>query len=214
MNPPIRVLPILDGVHWWELYSEAHRVELGACCVQHGSDFLVFDPIGSPGEILSQIPLCSSSNAAPPLAQQPSAIVLTNGNHERASAQWRDYFEIPVYASDQSGLPVDCFQPLHAGTSPFEGWQCRQLEGGGPGELAFFLKAKSLVVFGDAIVHLPSRGLELLPSKYCRNSENLRASIAQFVQDVPFQSALMAHGTPLLTDARGQIAALLTTRTS
>lgn len=209
MHLPIRVHPHLDGVLWWEAYSEEHRVELGACAVQHGSNFLVFDPIGSPEEILCQVNQISSSNAEPRLALKPTAIVLTNGNHERASEPWSETFRIPVYASDRCGLRAEQFRPLQPGPSPFEGWHCTHLEGGGPGELAFFLKAKSLAIFGDAIVHLPSRGLELLPAKYCTNAPQLRASIAQFVQEVSFEHALMAHGKPLLTDAREKITALL-----
>ncbi len=214
MRLPIRVHPLLDGVFWWESYSEEHRVELGSCAILHGSDFLVFDPIGSPAQIFHQINQISSSSTEPRPEQKPTAIVLTNGNHERVSEYWSETFQVPIYASDQCGLRAERFRPLHSGPSPLEGCHCSHLEGGGPGELALFLKAKSLVIFGDAIVHLPSRGLELLPAKYCTNAAQLRASITRFVQDVSFEHALMAHGTPLLTDAREKITAMLAKLTS
>ena len=61
-------------------------------------------------------------------------------------------------------------------------------------------------VFGDAVVHLPERGLELLPDKYCTDPAALRISLA----GVPaFERAVFAHGQPLLTGASAKVAALL-----
>ena len=65
------------------------------------------------------------------------------------------------------------------------------------------------MLFGDALVHLPSRGLELLPDKYCTNPVALRLALQSLVQRVPFENAVFAHGSPLLGNARAAIAALL-----
>lgn len=85
-------------------------------------------------------------------------------------------------------------------------WKAFPLPGGAPGEMAFQHVSRSLMVFGDAVVNLPERGLELLPAKYCRDQAELRCSLRTLP---PFERAVFAHGQPLLSAASERIAALL-----
>ena len=95
-----------------------------------------------------------------------------------------------------------------ADEAPVEGWTAVPLTGGGPGETAFRVRALDLVVFGDAVVNLAGRGLELLPDKYCADPAALRAALRRLV-GVPFSRAVFAHGTALAGGASVRIAALL-----
>jgi len=63
-----------------------------------------------------------------------------------------------------------------------------------------------LMVFGDAVVNLPGRGLELLPDKYCQNPAQLRVSLKSLPR---FGRAIMSHGEPLMDRASEHIQALL-----
>ena len=164
-----------------------------------GNQSIVFDPIplSSAGlETISRTP--------------PSAIVLTSGNHLRAVEVWRTLFPVPVWVPPQSELANEEVQVFDPAAFPFAGWQAIPLSGGGPGETAYFLEALSLVVFGDAVIHLPGRGLEVLPDKYCSNPKTLRAGLLRCIEELAFENALFAHGTPILGKASERIRALVT----
>lgn len=193
----LQVNEILTGIYSWFAYSAEHRCELTSQAVRHGVDFLVFDPI----------PLSAAvTDRFPPVP--PSAVVLTNDNHERAAVEWSQRFLIPVYGPAGSRMPIRGLREILPGSSPFSGWEVHSLAGGAPNESAWLLPERSLAVFGDAVVNLPGRQLELLPAKYCENPALLRTSVAHFALR-HFEHAVFAHGTPLLANASAKIAALI-----
>lgn len=153
----------------------------------------MFDPIPFP-ESGSSLPF------------RPERIVLTNENHERDSAAWRDRFDLEVWAAPDAAIEMPGVHRWSAEAPEEEGWIRIPLPGGPGGETAFLLSSRSLMVFGDAVVHLPTRGLELLPEKYCRDPQLLRNSLRRLP---PFERAVFAHGDPLTANAGERIAALL-----
>lgn len=181
----------------WAAYSPAHKVELMSHAVR-GTDgrFVVFDPIPLEGPACAELPE----------AHRITAIVLTNANHERAAQRWRERWGCPVLGPadvswDVEGIGV-------AGDVLPGGWRAVPLPGGAPGETAWRLDAAGLVVFGDAVVNLAGRGLELLPSRYCTDPARLKAAVEALVRE-GFQRALFAHGDPIDADASGRIRRML-----
>ncbi len=169
----------------WSVYSPAHKVELMSHAVK-GADgrYLVFDPI----------PLNGSAWKRWPLDVLVSAIVLTNANHERAAGVWRPSLGCPVFGPAGVAWEMEGIQ-----TAPAElpgGWRAVPLPGGALGETAWRLDSSGLVVFGDAVVNLAGRGLELLPSKYCTDPAELRNSLEALTRE-GFERALFAHGDPI-----------------
>lgn len=160
--------------------------------------WVVFDPIDGPGGL----------EVGALRAGDVRGVVATNGNHERAAMSWICDGGPVAWASPDSGLPCPPWQPLSPGSPWLDDWEVADLRGGGPGEIAIRIPALDLVVFGDAVIHLPGRGLELLPDKYCADPRALRESMARFLAR-PFSRALLAHGEPLLEEASTRIAALL-----
>ncbi|MSU35601.1 MAG: hypothetical protein EXS36_10900 [Pedosphaera sp.] len=197
MSPALHVNEILPGIFSWSAYSAEHRCELTSQAVRNDLDFLLFDPLPVSAEIL---------DGFRPIP--PSAVVLTNDNHERAAVEWKERFKIPVYGPAGSRMQIRGLREVHSGSSPFSGWEVQSLAGGAPNELAWLLPERSLAVFGDAVVNLRDRQLELLPAKYCENSVCLRESIAHFIRR-PFEHAVFAHGTPLLAAAAAKISKLI-----
>lgn len=198
------VTTVLPGVLRWAVYSPAHKVELCSHAVRlpnsRGTG-IVFDPIPLTPEIWDWFPP----------EGPPEALILTNENHERDTTAWRDLFPVPVWASADATLVlhgVHRWRPLRPAPAPIPGWTLIPLPGGAPGETAWHCPAQSLVVFGDAVVNLEGRGLELLPDKYCTDPAQLRESLRS-LRGIPFEHALFAHGTPLIGSAAARIAGLL-----
>lgn len=188
---------VLPGIYRWAAYSPHHKVELTSHAVVAEDWLLIFDPI----------PLAADQRDRLAKVSSRLALVLTNGNHERDAVRWHRELGAAVWSS-----PAAFSYPLAIGHRslviplPFPGWTSLPLPGGAPGETAFLHAGLSLAVFGDAVVNLPGRQLELLPDKYCADPAGLRLSL----QALPhFERALFAHGQPLLSAASERIAALL-----
>ena len=199
-----RVEAILPGVLRWSVYSPSHKVELTSHAVSFGNSLgtgVVFDPIGLAPEVWDWFP-----PHGPPIA-----LVLTNENHERDTLGWRDLFPVPVWAAPDAHLELGGVQRWENSpkpTCPIDGWEIIPLPGGARGETAWHCASLSLVVFGDALVNLEGRSFELLPDRYCTDPSRLRHSL-RLLLERRFDSALFAHGHPLLGSASDKIAALL-----
>ncbi len=186
------------GIWRWWAYSPAHKVELMSHAVRgRAGAWVVFDPIPLNPHLVET--WCDGGGI--------DTIVLTNGNHERAAAEWRRAFGCRVAGAadvswEMEGIRNDRDVVL-------DGWKAIRLEGGAPGETAWWLESESLMVFGDAVVNLAGRSLELLPDKYCQDPKALRRSLRSLLS-IPFEFALFAHGDPLPRGAAARIAGVMT----
>jgi hypothetical protein len=184
---------IAPGIFRWAAFSPFHKVELTSQAVLTATGLMVFDPI----------PLVEPQLARLRALAGRASIVLTNGNHERLAGMWaRRWAVAPL--SRMPGL----FPPglAVAEWRDRDGWRASLLRGGAPGETVFLHEGLSLGVFGDAVVNLPERRLELLPAKYCTDPAALRISLAGLPA---FERAVFAHGQPLLSGASAKVASLL-----
>lgn len=189
----------LPGLCRWHAFNPAIRVEW-ACHALRAADgsWVIVDPLGSPADL--------GWNLA--LERRVSAIVATNGNHERSALAWAREAQAPLWASRGSGLGSPPWHPLPPGPGWQQDWIVEDVTGGGPGEIALRLPAWDLVVFGDAVVNLAGRALELLPDRYCTDPAWLRESLRRLVE-APFGRAVFAHGDPIEAGASQRIAGLL-----
>lgn len=188
----------LPDVGRWFTYSPKHRVELTSHVVAINGGWWIFDPIPlTPPRIdnwLSRHPV--------------RGIILTNTNHLRATGAWQRRCQCPVFVSPGFPGKIAGESAIHSREFARTGLEILPLDGGAPGERAFRIPALSLVVFGDAVVNLPDRTLEILPDRYATNPGQLRGRLASMVAR-PFERALFAHGRPLLHSAHQHINALL-----
>jgi hypothetical protein len=189
---------IVPGLFRWEAFSPEHKVELASHAVVLGGRVFCFDPIG-----LAEEPFQRLSRLG-----RPAAIVLTNENHERDCLAWRERWRVPIWAAVDAALTIPDVRRFDVQHVEWEGFYLHPLTGGGCGELAFRLRNQSLVLFGDAVVNLPARGLELLPAKYCRDQTRLRQNLALLLAE-PFERMVMAHGNPILGKASQKLVPFL-----
>lgn len=185
------------GVFRWAAFSPAHKVELASHAVRLEGRLFIFDPI----------PLCGEGVRALLATAPVAALVLTNENHARAAAAWRDLAGAPLWAAPDAAVALPEVRRLPLAAGAWGGWRLHDLAGGAGGEVALRSPALDLVVAGDALVNLPGRGLEILPAKYCRDRSALRAALRRMT-DEPFGRLVMAHGGPLVADAAARVRAL------
>lgn len=194
------VAPRLDfpaeSVFRWEFYSPHHKVELTSHAFVEAGELFVVDPI----------PL--DEREVERLLQQgkPKAILLTNGNHWRDTAWWRERLGIDAWASAGAASEIGEGVLSLPEADTWLGWRILSLPGGATGETAFLRNGCAVV--GDAVVNLPKRGLEILPEKYCNDNAMLCKSLEQLV-DAKVEQLFTAHGNAVLTDAAERVGELL-----
>ena len=191
------VQEVAPGLLHWAAYSPAVKTELSSAAWKSPEGWVLVDPIR----------LADDAWAEGFGAERPVAIVLTNGNHDRAVAHYRDRFGIPVHAAPEAEEPLGLKVDAAVSGGAVHGLQVIPIPGGGPGETAF-LSPEGYLFLGDAVINLESGGLALLPKKYCRNERESRASFRKLL-DSDFSLVSFAHGTPLRRQAKERLRALL-----
>jgi hypothetical protein len=137
-------------------------------------------------------------------AGPPTAIVITNANHERDTDHWRRLLSVPAWISPLAQVTLPNLHRFPPGPGAWHGWDLQPLQGGAPGEIAFRQPTLHLAILGDAIVNLPDRGLEMLPAKYGTDPSRLANDLLQWCA-VPFDRLLVAHGNPVAPHASEHI---------
>jgi hypothetical protein len=182
----------------WQAYEPAVKCELTSAARRFGNELIFVDPI----------PLAKPALAELAEQAKPIAIILTNGNHARAAAEFRKRFSIPILAHTSSaaelGLTID--QPLADGDTALGRFSVLEISGAPPGEIA--LHAEGIAHVGDALIHLDPLGFATLPEKYCADAAEMRRALGKLLR-FDFEVLTFAHGLPLVSHARRRLASLL-----
>ncbi len=191
----------------WQEYDAASKVDLHATTVAvAGSGLFFVDPI-------PLRPAAMSALLAQTADTPPAGVLLTNGNHARAAAEFARRFGVPLCATaaaaETAGVEAGIGIPA-AGGAVFDGaFEAVPLPGAVAGEMAFYRPdGGGLAVVGDALIHLESHGFAILPDKYCENPKELRRSLARLAER-KFSTLTFAHGEPLLGQADQRLRELL-----
>jgi glyoxylase-like metal-dependent hydrolase (beta-lactamase superfamily II) len=188
------ILQAAPGLHFWQAYEPAVKCDLTSHAIATHEGLVLVDPIA----------LADPSRLPGP----PAAILLTNANHARAAAWWRERTSAPIFAPAAALGELDLV-PDHGltdGDLAPGGLRTIALPGGAPGETAYL--GHGLCVVGDALIHLDSHGFALLPAKYCTDAALLSQSLRKLLS-CEFDILTFAHGTPLRPHARERLATLL-----
>jgi hypothetical protein len=189
---------VTPSVFFWQAYDPAVKCILSSCAIKTAAGLILIDPI----------PLEAAALAELAAGASPAAVVLTNGNHGRAAAAYRDRFGIPVLAPGDavSDLEVTPDTTLADGDVAPGGLRVISLPGAGPGEIG--LLGGRVICVGDAIINLDPEGLRLLPAKYCSDAGRLPDSLRKLLS-CEFEVMTFAHGAPLVAAARQCLELLL-----
>ena len=190
-----------NGIACWEVYDPESKVDLHATALCMDGNLYFVDPVPLAGGALET--LCE--------AGAPTGVILTNGNHQRATTEYVEAFSIPVMAhvgaAPELTVPVDYL--FGDGAMLMGELAVIALPGGAPGESTFYWEdLGGVLIVGDALINLSQTGLIPLPEKYCEDAAQLRQSLARLL---PFrvETALFAHGFPLGPNAGAVLQPLL-----
>ena len=142
-------------------------------------------------------------------AEPPDAVLLTNRHHLRDSEQ----FGVPIHAPrvglheftpDQGVIGYD------DGDEVVPGVQARHIGALSDDEFALVIPRARAVAIADGVVRFGDSGLIFVPDHLMgddpeRDKAGLREAFANLVDEVDFDALLLAHGDPVITDARDQL---------
>jgi hypothetical protein len=190
---------VSEDLFVWEAYEPEVKCELTSCAVRVGDGLVLVDPIRLAADALDE--LCA---AAPPIR-----IVCTNANHARAADFYRRRFCIPVAAHAAAIEEIDVEVDESLGDEVrIEGLlEVCHIPGAPDGEIALRTPG-GIVCVGDALIHLPGTGFDLLPGKYCRDEKLMRASVRKLLR-WDFSVLTFAHGLPIVSNARPRLETLI-----
>jgi glyoxylase-like metal-dependent hydrolase (beta-lactamase superfamily II) len=192
-----RVTPALFA---WQAYDPSSKVDLTSVAHLVDGRLVMVDPVE----------LAEPAEAELLAAGEPVAIVLTNGNHERASARLAASWQVPVLCHEAAvaGTGIAADACVDDGQALLGGLTVITLPGGGPGELALYHAGTQALSFGDLVINLPGYEFSLLPDKYCLDPQQARASL-QRLRGLAISRVTFAHGWPVVTGAGERLAGLL-----
>ena len=194
MVPLAEFHTVSDDLFVWSGYDPGCKVDCSGTALLTRQGLVLIDP-----PLLTPAAIADLTEG-----RNPVGILLSSGNHQRASLEWKKLLGVPIWAPRLAQGEVEADDWFGDGATLFGEIQAIGLPGSGPGEV-FFLKDRTAVV-GDALVHLD--GLMLLPDKYCIAPKELPHSLQRLVEAVP-QRLCFAHGLPILDHATERIVSLL-----
>jgi hypothetical protein len=203
------VREVLPGVfHWPAMHPRIH-IEVSSYWLEEGG--VLIDPLLPPDVGLEWFERRSTP---------PAAILLSNRHHYRDSARFQDAFACPAYCNRAGlhefahGEPVSAFDP---GDSLPGGVTAHEVGGLCPDETALHLPARRALVFADGVVRGGLQGqtgpLGFVPDALMDDppgtKQHLLAAFVHLLRELDFEHLLLAHGGPVIGDARAQLQELV-----
>ena len=192
---------ILPGVHAWSWFSEKKGLDFNGLYIRSGQEAVVVDPPPFAGETARLMERLGA----------PRAVLLTNRDHARASAELAARFGIPIriHEKDAPLVSVPLGTPFKDGEILEAGLRAVHVpDAKSPGETAFhFADARALIV-GDAVIGRPAGALSLLPAEMFADAARARAGIRRLL-DRPFEALLVGDGQSILEGGRAALETFL-----
>jgi hypothetical protein len=192
---------IQPGLSIWQAYDSAVKADLFSTAISAKSGIFLVDPIQ-----LDKAPLAHLLRR-----DSVAGVIVTNGNHFRATDDFLRRFSVPLFARRESlpmDLPVD-FSEVVDGMTIHGELEMTAIDGAVSGEIALYHAANGgTLVIGDALINFDPYGFTFLPEKYCQDARQMRNSLRKLLR-FNAERILFAHGLPILTRANERLRELL-----
>ncbi|MCY4612895.1 MAG: hypothetical protein OXB94_04635 [Nitrospira sp.] len=194
--------PILPGIATWSWFSEEKQLNFNGHLLDVGEHRILVDP-----PPLSDTDLSQLTNAG-----QVDYILLTNRDHERQSATYKETLKTRVYvpqadAQEMSVTPEKTF--VDGELLPGGIWVIHLSNQKSPGESALFLQqGRGILIVGDALLGKPEGSVSMLPAEKYADPVKAREGLRRLLK-YNFDSILVGDGTSILTGAKTVVAKAL-----
>jgi glyoxylase-like metal-dependent hydrolase (beta-lactamase superfamily II) len=201
MKPATKLNEVARSLYGWSSFHPRWKVEFDSYALRTPDGVVFIDPVKPAAVVIKKLEKLG----------EPLGVFLTNGNHARDADWFRKAFAVQVYAHEKARS--DCETKIDVlvldGEKLPGGLTVVHLPGASPGEAAYHSRAGGGILFvGDTLMNVGGEGLSFLPEQYCDDSRLARRS-ARRLLDLEFKTATLAHGAPLTTNAKRQIAVFL-----
>ena len=194
--------PILPGVAMWSWFSEEKQINFNGHLLDVGEHRILVDP-----PPLSDTDLTQLTNAG-----QVDYILLTNRDHARESATYKDALNTRVYvpqldAPEMSVTPDKTF--VDGELLPGGIWIVQLSDQKSPGESALFLQqGRGILIVGDALLGKPEGSVSMLPAEKYVDPAKAREGLRRLLK-YNFDSLLVGDGISILAGAKAVVAQAL-----
>jgi glyoxylase-like metal-dependent hydrolase (beta-lactamase superfamily II) len=126
-----------------------------------------------------------------------AGVWLTNRNHSRAAASFRERYDLTVWAheADAEQLEAGADRTVR-GEETVAGIEVVHVPGKSPGEIAFHLPRSRALVVGDVVIGVPPGELSTYPAEVIDDRAQLLRSAARLLS-YDFDALLLCDGEPL-----------------
>ena len=184
----------------WSEFSEEKQLNFNGYYLVNRGESVIIDPPELSDEGLAELKDRVASHADSPL----KAILLTNVHHDRASLQFKEAFDIPIYIheNDKELLEFAPDQTFKEDEVLFCGLKVIHLKDQkSPGESAFLLEDRKQLFVGDALIGKVPGKLNQLPPEKFKDIHKAKEAL-QVLQSCDFEDLLLGDGEPIQGGAK------------
>ena len=135
-----------------------------------------------------------------------AGVWLTNRNHSRAAAAFRERYGLTVWAheADADRLEAGADRTLAGDTTIAGDIEIVPVPGKSPGEIAFHLPRSGALIVGDLVIGVPAGELSTYPGEVIDDRAELLGSAARLL-DYDFDALLLCDGQPLPSGGKDKL---------
>jgi glyoxylase-like metal-dependent hydrolase (beta-lactamase superfamily II) len=187
------VREILPGIHMWRWMSPEKGYFFNGTLISDGKNRVLIDPAALDSENIERLAALGPVDA----------IYLSNRDHERMAYELRRKWDVPlaIHELDEPMLKERADFTFRDGHSLLCGIRTVHLQGQkSPGECAFYLPERKLLILGDALIGHPAGKLNLLPAEKYADVKRAQAGLRRLFL-LHFEILLVGDGDPVLESA-------------
>ena len=192
---------IANDIFTWSWFSEPHGYDFNGHFIRHSEGNLCIDPVNPSEEDLEAI-----------VGIGVGRILLTNRNHSRAAnlVRLRTGAKTAIHPDDahharSQGAEIDEVLRVGEQIGPLE---VIAVPGKSPGEVAFYWRARRVLIVGDAVIGNPAGRCGLLREQVMDDPVGLRQSVRKLL-DLDFDTLLVGDGVSILKGAKDRLRELV-----
>lgn len=192
---------VLPDVWSWAHFSEEKKLNFNGLLIRNEDQWVLVDPPPAGPEVIEEI-----------RKKKIGAILLTNGDHERMSPEMKKITGAPlwIHEKDAGSLEeVSADRVFHDGQLLPGGLRVIHLrDQKTPGESAFYLEGRKILIGGDALIGAPAGKLRMLPADKYADLAKAQKGLRRLLE-IDFDAFFVGDGESIPKEGRSAVEAFL-----